>query len=81
MRQSDQLVGDMDKQLELQMLSEHKTAVGLLARSQRYSTIEEEEACRLWPEKKWLVQKVKDCVAVVPKKEIMSLGFYLKVIH
>ncbi len=56
-------------------------AVGLLAPSQRYSRIEGEEACRLWPEKKWLLEKVKYCVVVVPKMEIMSLGFYLKVIY
>ena len=47
-------------------------AIGLLAPSQRYSTIEEEEACRLWPEKKWLVEKVKDCVVVVPKRKLWA---------
>ncbi len=34
-------------------------AIGLLAPSQRYSTIEGEEVCWLWPEKKWLLEKVK----------------------
>jgi hypothetical protein len=54
--------------------------VGRLVPSQRYSTIKEEEACQLWPEKKWLVEKIKEGVVVVPKNKIMSLGFYLKVI-
>ncbi len=42
-------------------------AIGLLAPSQRYSTIEGEEACQLWPEKKWLLEKKLEGVVVVPK--------------
>ncbi len=47
-----------------------KIVVGLLAPSQRYSTIEEEEACRLWPEKKWLLEEVKKGIVVVPKRKL-----------
>jgi hypothetical protein len=46
--------------------------VGLLAPSQRYSTIEEEEACWLWPENKWLLEKVKEGVVVVPKRKLQA---------
>ncbi len=47
-------------------------AVGFLAPSQRYSTIEEEEVCWLWPEKKWLLEKVKEGVVVVPKRKLWA---------
>jgi hypothetical protein len=46
--------------------------VGLLAPSQRYRAIEKEEACQLWPEKKWLLEKVKEGVVVVPKRKLWA---------
>jgi hypothetical protein len=51
------------------------SAVGLLAPSQRYSTIKEEEACRLWPEKKEAVtiREVKVGVVVLPKRKLWDL--------
>ncbi len=49
-----------------------RPAVGLLAPSQRYSMIKEEEVCRLWPEKKWLLEKVKEDVVVVPKWKLWA---------
>jgi hypothetical protein len=52
-------------------------AVGLLAQSQRYSTIEGEEVCQLWPKKKWLLEKVKDCVVVVQKRKLWDLEMIL----
>ncbi len=45
---------------------------GLLAPSQRYSTIEEGEVCGLWPEKKWLSEKVKEGAVVVPKRKLWA---------
>jgi hypothetical protein len=45
-------------------------AIGLLAPSQRYSTIKEEEACRLLPEKKRLLGKVKVGVVVLLKRKL-----------
>ncbi len=56
------------------------SAISLLAPSQGYSTLEEEEACWLWPEKKWLEEGKRRCCSWI-KMEIMSLGFYLKVIY
>jgi hypothetical protein len=47
--------------------------VDLLAPSQRYSTIKEEEACQLWPENKWLLEKVKEGVVVVPNRKLWDL--------
>ncbi len=41
--------------------------LGLLAPSQRYSTIEEEEVCQLRPEKKWLLEEKKDGVMTEQK--------------
>jgi hypothetical protein len=48
------------------------TVVGLSAPSQRYSTIKEEEACQLWPEKKWLLENEKEDVVVVPKRKVWA---------
>jgi hypothetical protein len=48
------------------------SAVGLLAPSQRYNTIEGEEACRLWPEKKCLLEKVIEGVVVVQKRKLWA---------
>jgi hypothetical protein len=48
------------------------SAKGHLDPSQRYSTIKEEEACWLWPEKKWLLEKVKEGVVVVPKRKLWA---------
>ncbi len=50
----------------------YPSVISLLDPSQRYSTIEEEEACRLWPEKKWLLEKVKEDVVVVPKWKLWA---------
>ena len=52
-------------------------AVGLLVRSQWYSTIEGEEACQLWPEKKWSLEKVLEGVVVVPKRKLWDLEMIL----
>ncbi len=54
------------------------SVVGLLASSQRYSMIKEEEACWLWPEKKLLLEKVKEGVVVVPKRKLWDLKMDLK---
>ncbi len=52
----------------------YDSVVGLLAPSQGYSTLEEEEACQLWPEKKRLLSKERKrrCCSCT-KKEIMRL--------
>ncbi len=49
-----------------------EATVGLLAPSQRYSTIKKEEASWLWPEKKWLLEKVKEGVVLVPKRKLWA---------
>ncbi len=49
------------------------SAIGLLAPSQRCSVIKEEEACRLWPEKKELLGKVKVGVVVLSKRILWEL--------
>ncbi len=64
-------------------------ALSLSAPSQGYSTVEEEEACRLWPEKKWLLEMVKEDVVVVPKWKLWaedsiwkwSIGCVQRVVH
>ncbi len=53
---------------------QHNCVVSFLAPSQRYSMVEEEEACQLWPEKNWLLsgERKRRCCSCT-KKEIMRL--------
>ncbi len=51
----------------------YNCVVSLLTPSQRYSMIEEEEACQLWPEKKWLLEMVIEGVVVVSKRKLWDL--------
>ncbi len=75
----------LDQQMEIDMQQEKVTdnkwrnvlqhAIGLLDPSQRYSRIEEEKVCQLWPEKKKAVtvREGKSRCCSFTKKEIMRL--------